>query len=174
MAWGLGRLAGDEDLVIMNVVSGGCPDGARSAATYCPAARVACAELVPLLACGEKTKAPIPSMLFWSAAIFGSAAMNWSRVTPGSSRTRTGEPCASLVTLETIRTPPDCRVPPTVIFLPVIVIVITGRLPAALAATAEAARVGAARAALLVRLVRMIGPSANVPASSSPVRADRR
>src|SRR5258708_34828045 len=73
---GLGRLAGDEDLVITNVVSGGCPDGAMSAATYCPAARVACAELVPLLACGEKTKAPIPSMLFWSAAIFGSAAMN--------------------------------------------------------------------------------------------------
>ena len=79
------------------------------------------------------------------------------------------------------------------IFLPVIVIVIVGRLPAVLAATPEAGRVGAApaipvdsatetvaatempaRAALLVSLVRMIGPSANVPAPWSPVRADRR
>ncbi len=118
-------------------------------------------------------------MLFWSAVIFGTAARNWLTVTPGSRRINTGDACASPVTVETIRTPPDCRVPPTVIFLPVIVIVIVGRLPAGLAATAEAGCVGAApampadsatetvaasempaRAALLVSLVRMIGPSA--------------
>src|SRR5260221_14354189 len=100
VAPGLGRLAGDEDLVIMNVVTGGCPDGAMSAATYCPAAKVACAELVPLLACGEKTKAPIPPMLFWAAAGFGSAAIKWARGAAGASRARAGGPCAPLVALE--------------------------------------------------------------------------
>src|SRR5260370_41916443 len=83
-------------------------------------------------------------MLFWSAVIFGTAARNWLTVTPGSRRINTGDACASPVTVETIRTPPDCKVPPTVIFLPVIVIVITGRLPAGLAAVPEASRVGAA------------------------------
>src|SRR5262245_1344314 len=146
VACGLGNLAGDAAFVITNGGRGGCPDGAKSAAMYCPGARLACADLVPLLACGEKTNDPSPALSFRSAANFGSAAQNSARVTPGSRRTSTGAPCASPLTLDTIRTPPDCKVPPTVIFLPVMVIVIFGKVLAGLAADPDASRTGAAPA----------------------------
>src|SRR5215813_15486975 len=77
VACGLGSVAGDAAFGITNGASGGTPDGAIAAATYCPGARLTCAELVPLLACGENTNDPNPAMLFGSAFSFGNAARNW-------------------------------------------------------------------------------------------------
>src|SRR5215468_1267478 len=67
-----------------------------------------------------------PSTLLGSAAARGSTLRNWLEVIPGSSRTKTGSPCRSPVTVDTIRTAPDWRSPPTVIFLPFIATVILG------------------------------------------------
>ena len=82
---------------------------------------------MPLLACASVTIVAVPSRLFGSlAALLCSRAKNWARVTPGSSRTKIGAPCGSLVTVETIRTPPDCSAPLTVIFFPFIATEIFG------------------------------------------------
>ena len=60
VAAGLGSAAGALAVAILNEVSGGCPDGFRSRATYCPAARLTWATLVPRPASTEKTMLPMP------------------------------------------------------------------------------------------------------------------
>src|SRR5215469_10527680 len=152
---------------------GGAPEGARSRATYCPASRVVWTELVPLLAWGVKTMEPMPSMLLGSAASFGRAATNCETVTPGSRRTSAGDACASLVTLETIRTPPDCSSPPTVICLPVIVSVIVGRLAVGLAEFPEAGRTDVALATLLDNATGKLAPLKRAAMAAYLVRLDR-
>src|SRR5438477_9398697 len=65
-----------------------------------------------------------------SAILFGSpwaALKSWAGVTPGLRRMNVGPPAGSPVTVDTTLTPPDCSAPPTVIFVPFIVTVITGR-----------------------------------------------
>src|SRR5689334_14211788 len=65
-----------------------------------------------------------------SAMLFGSpwaALKSWAGVTPGLRRMNVGPPTGSPVTVDTTLTPPDCSAPPTVIFVPFIFTVITGR-----------------------------------------------
>ena len=154
----------------VNVVSGGTPDAATSPATYWPGARLVSSELVPFDTMADMTIAPMPSRLFGSAAMAGSAFSNCAKVTPGSSRMNVGWPPFSPVTLDTIRTPPDCRAPDTVIFLPVIATWMTGSAPAVRVAadvvaacdTAHGARarpVAAAAALTVVMLRFMTNPS---------------
>src|SRR6266699_4123904 len=69
VACGLGSLAGEAAVAIVNVVRGGVlAFDARSAATYRPGARWACAVDVPLFACGLKTIEAIRATLFGSPA----------------------------------------------------------------------------------------------------------